>query len=418
MVTDLLRSVFTPDIEHDVREPVFRFTVSQSAAVGLIPPHPTVMCALLPLTLVIISTVNAVVAVATYTIVIRRRGSIESRLGGYGAILPVVAILPFCLVDWLQTHNLVIFVGIGGNCAVLFFRCLMAIHGTLPPYADVDFKSFVLFFISPVQFKFDPQTGQVLKSSTADFLQVLLRTCQTIAIVSVLLPLLIQHSFQLFPRRPDLNNNFFDLFHWSHLLNNYAVASMTGHGLAAASQLVGTTIQGLTGMAVIELCDSPLTKSTSLSDFWGRRWNLLVHIVLKGGVYKPLRKNGYRVGVAAVATFVVSGLLHEYLLYLFSMKARILGDENSAPAIRYGIQSAFFAWNGFVMLVENAVSKHPLIVWMSNNLPRPLITAFVIGTVLPVGHWFTDEYVKIGFFEDLSLGMPMLVWIPSEGGNE
>ena len=60
---------------------------------------------------------------------------------------------------------------------------------------------------------------------------------------------------------------------------------------------------------------NPLFKSQSPLDFWSKRWNLLVHRVLKGGVYKPVRKHSSAI-MAILASFIASGLFHEWLLYL------------------------------------------------------------------------------------------------------
>lgn len=62
--------------------------------------------------------------------------------------------------------------------------------------------------------------------------------------------------------------------------------------------------------------------STSLRDFWGRRWNLMVTNLLRHTVYIPVRTGSNDVlgrrwaslpGV--IASFLVSGLMHELLFY-------------------------------------------------------------------------------------------------------
>ncbi|KAI3940860.1 hypothetical protein MKW92_030393 [Papaver armeniacum] len=50
--------------------------------------------------------------------------------------------------------------------------------------------------------------------------------------------------------------------------------------------------------------------ATSIHDFWGRRWNIMVSSILKSvGLY-----------IAILATFIVSGLMHELLLFYMSRK--------------------------------------------------------------------------------------------------
>jgi len=183
--------------------------------------------------------------------------------------------------------------------------------------------------------------------------------------------------------------------------------------LNAGSRMVGTLVEMISGKAVIELCDNPMTASTSPSEFWGRRWNALVHVVLKGGVYIPLRKNGVAKGVAAVATFAASGLLHEYILTALASKGVLLEDD-TAYMPNYGYHLAFFVWNGLVLMLEGLFYEHFFVQGLKQNLPEPIIVATVIMMVLPIGHWFTDEYAEIGFYDDIAVGFPTFVWTPGK----
>ena len=74
----------------------------------------------------------------------------------------------------------------------------------------------------------------------------------------------------------------------------------------------------------------------------------------------------------------------------------------------YGNQSAFFIWNGVVLLLERALEDTSGIRWMSKNIPRPLQTAMVLLTVLPVAHLFTDEYIKSSFYGDTAFAFPLI----------
>ncbi len=38
-----------------------------------------------------------------------------------------------------------------------------------------------------------------------------------------------------------------------------------------SAQIAGLTI--FTGIETMEIADAPMTKATSISDFWGKRWN-------------------------------------------------------------------------------------------------------------------------------------------------
>lgn len=161
----------------------------------------------------------------------------------------------------------------------------------------------VLFYVSPVQFVFSPKTGEVIRQTKEGFRQNLFKLLQLTCIFTVMLNLLIHYDYELLPRREV--KTFFDLFYWRNVLNNYAMAcksnglqhstlpaslltpfvlfisDLTGSALAFGTMMVGFGLECVSGITVIEVADSALTKSSSPSDFWGRRWNALVHIVLK-----------------------------------------------------------------------------------------------------------------------------------------
>lgn len=62
--------------------------------------------------------------------------------------------------------------------------------------------------------------------------------------------------------------------------------------------------------------------ATSLQDFWGRRWNLMVTSILRPTIYGPVQSMLTRIMgqswaslPAMVATFLVSGLMHELIFF-------------------------------------------------------------------------------------------------------
>ena len=107
--------------------------------------------------------------------------------------------------------------------------------------------------------------------------------------------------------------------------------------------------------------------------------------------------------------FVISGLLHEYVLGIVALKAIHFPESGGGYSPRWGNHFIFFLWNGALILVEYLCRDHPLIRWCSKNLPKPIITLLVVMTVVPMGHVFTDEYVRSGFYDDFAAGCPTFV---------
>ncbi|CAN4126957.1 unnamed protein product [Withania somnifera] len=66
-------------------------------------------------------------------------------------------------------------------------------------------------------------------------------------------------------------------------------------------------------------------KTSSLQDFWGRRWNLMVTNILRPTIYHPVRSmmtgritRKWAPLPAVLATFFVSGIMHELIFYYIS----------------------------------------------------------------------------------------------------
>lgn len=116
--------------------------------------------------------------------------------------------------------------------------------------------------------------------------------------------------------------------------------------------------------------------STSLQDFWGRRWNLLVSNALRHTIYKPVRSvSGTLLGtkcaplLAVLAAFIVSGLMHELLFFYV---ARV------APTWEV---TWFFVLHGVCLVVEFRVKTVFGDRWRLHwAVSGPLTVGFVVVT--------------------------------------
>ncbi|KAL6654876.1 hypothetical protein ACP70R_008341 [Stipagrostis hirtigluma subsp. patula] len=109
--------------------------------------------------------------------------------------------------------------------------------------------------------------------------------------------------------------------------------------------------------------------STSLTDFWGRRWNLVVSAVLRASVYDPLRRRaGKEAGI--MATFLVSGLMHEVVVYCFTLRP---------PT---GELAAFFLLHGACRVAEERCSRR----WAARP-PRPVAMLLLWGFDTVTSFW-------------------------------
>jgi len=133
----------------------------------------------------------------------------------------------------------------------------------------------------------------------------------------------------------------------------------------------------LAGVDADSLFRAPLL-STTLKEFWGRRWNLAFSEMTASGVYRPVSSVAGR-NTGIVAAFVASGLLHELAI--------------SVPVkAGYGLPLLYFAIHGVVMLVEPrlGLDARPRIgrVWTTAwlVLPLPILfhEPFLRGVVWPL----------------------------------
>jgi hypothetical protein len=139
--------------------------------------------------------------------------------------------------------------------------------------------------------------------------------------------------------------------------------------------------------------------SSSLTDFWGRRWNLVVTDTLRSSVYDPIlyicwkthkqleKKNGGKeqteVGkkppiwaraIAVLLTFVVSGLMHELIFCCIT--------ETRTPSWEV---TAFFIFHGLCTSIEAGFRRGCLSPYI--KLPRFIAIPMTFIVIYKTGLW-------------------------------
>ncbi|KAJ6304479.1 hypothetical protein OIU77_018194 [Salix suchowensis] len=145
--------------------------------------------------------------------------------------------------------------------------------------------------------------------------------------------------------------------------------------------MVAYMVRILSGLELEPQFNDPYL-STSLQDFWGRRWNLMVTSILRPIAYEPIFntcKNliGVKLaqGMAILGTFVVSALMHELIFYH-------LGRVRPTWEITW-----FFLLHGVCLTVEIALKKAVNGRW---QFPRPDANY--------IDHWICDSYRLLAVF--------------------
>ncbi|XP_059664160.1 acyl-CoA--sterol O-acyltransferase 1-like [Cornus florida] len=158
--------------------------------------------------------------------------------------------------------------------------------------------------------------------------------------------------------------------------------------------MIAALVRTLLGSELEPQFDEPYL-STSLQDFWGRRWNLMVSRILRPTVYQLTL--GLSTGVlgrkwaplpAVFSTFIVSGLMHELIFYYLG-RARPSWDI-----------MGFFLLHGLCLMVEIAVKK---VVTDGYQLPRIISGTLTLAFVMSTGFWlFLPELFRCNGFERVS----------------
>lgn len=346
--------------------------------------------------------------------------SMKIFLLGYGLLIPLCWIVPFLLIDIFQIKN-VVHANLGAMLiAINSLKYSETISGFHPKNSE---KSFIKFLRNTSFFMVaTDEDGEPIKMSPSEKQNRLKRNLVRYFFLCIIMSVLLQKNFVLFSKPKSeidfkencvaqdficITNIFWRLFDLRHLANNFIMAFLANMTLGVSADMAGMA-NVLRGIKLKDVTMNPMLESTSPSDFWGRRWNRLIHATLKGGVYKPVRSLTNSATAATFAVFIVSGIIHEFILGLFAYASSIEKTDSSRDWLSlwsFGNQTLFFLWNAVIILIELSIGHMFVFQWIKNNLPKGTIGILVVLSALPVGHLFTDEYVKLGFYEDFSLGL-------------
>lgn len=128
------------------------------------------------------------------------------------------------------------------------------------------------------------------------------------------------------------------------------------------------------GIDAAPIMSSPILSKT-LSEFWGKRWNLGFRQLAHEFVFRPVQKHT-GASVAGLLVFVVSGLIHDLVI--------------SVPAHGgYGLPTAYFMVQGLGVLFERSALARRM--GLQKKLPARIFTLVV--TAAPVFWLFHSPFV-------------------------
>lgn len=262
------------------------------------------------------------------------------------------------------------------------FRWLELMLGTGPKGFDKSVKNFVIYFASPAEVLFD-ESGQLQASKDGLVSELLLRIAKHMLIGTIALSLGKATDFAPFLDGQDPLTmpllGFPVALPAVYLLTVYVYCTL------ATAMLMHRLLPAFLGIASVDSMQTPLLLSTSLRDFWGRRWNLVVHRLMKRTFFVPLV--GRSPHLAGLLAFMMSGLFHEYMW--------LAVNWNQRDAYVPGLCLLFFFLQFLLCGVESALSSTPLALQLS-KLPQPLRTVLTSLVVLPLGPLFLQGIRSMG----------------------
>eukprot|EP00566_Odontella_aurita_P020845 CAMPEP_0113596704 /NCGR_PEP_ID=MMETSP0015_2-20120614/40497_1 /TAXON_ID=2838 /ORGANISM="Odontella" /LENGTH=364 /DNA_ID=CAMNT_0000504275 /DNA_START=387 /DNA_END=1481 /DNA_ORIENTATION=+ /assembly_acc=CAM_ASM_000160 len=358
---------------------------------------------------------GGVTAAVVYELIVKRQGTPGAYLTGFGVLIPAVLACPFFIISALDIrcmpHRLALF-SFPGTVA---FRISEAMFGFAPPAAKKSMKNYVTYYASLMEATFDPKTEEPVRATSTDMIHLILDFLPSALILTMLFSLASPWGYAPNVTSADahsMDHTLGEIFSAGHLMNNFIAAALLSFSLSFGSKGVSLLFCLLTGVRTQRMVDNPMFASTSPSDFWGRRWNTLIHGALKRGVFKPVWKYSTRT-LAVFATFLASGAIHEYtwamLFYVHEHQKDEYGKCPECFYPVYGKSIVFFGWNGVLVVMESLIGHTWLVQMIRNALPRMIITALVVMMALPVGHLFTGDWIKGGYFQSLQLGFPLII---------
>lgn len=327
-------------------------------------------------------------------------------------------LLPYALISLLAIENSASRFAICSSFVLYLFRILEAYFGFVPLGAAKSFNIYAAYFALPFDMSFDANTSEPIMATRDDIRTGRKRAISDVATIILLCSILSPFDYAPFGSLSGDRGGGEEelgLLHWRHLGDCLVIAFFFQQGLSVSFSLFGIAIQSTLGYRCTPMMKSPILEATSPSDFWGRRWNVLVHAVMKRGLYKPARRRTNSPIAASLAVFVASGVFHEWLVHACFLygKQHDNHHRDHRGVVRIGSQTAFFVWNFGVVAMEGMILDHRGWEKVSNFgrrvVPGWMVPALIVMTSLPVAHWFRDPYMNGGFFSDYESCFPMII---------
>lgn len=211
----------------------------------------------------------------------------RSRLCILGFLGVALWVTPFLVLSWLgprrsrMAHFTLSFFGV-----VAGFRWLELLLGTGPKGFDLSLRNFVIYFASPAEVLFDG-AGRLKASPDGLVSELLFRIAKHMLLGTIVLSIGKATSFAPF-LESGADAATMPLLGFPQAEPAIYLQTLYIYCTLATAMLMHRLLLAFFGIDTVDSMQTPLLLSVSLREFWGRRWNLVVHRLMKRTFFVPL----------------------------------------------------------------------------------------------------------------------------------
>ena len=276
-----LQNLFADKLVDDDRLPFWTFEMPNGQVFGVLAPKLQFWIDLV-LLLVIQTIFMCSFAAMIYRFIVPHRSSVGAFMLGYGVIIPLAMLLPYEILEYFHIANRTLKMSVCTVANVVVFRCIEAMHGTSPDCVETSMGHYMTYYSSLPEFVWDTKTNRRVKIKAKRLLTNIWRLIVHFVAVSLVLSYLLAYDFKPFQSDVVLNDFHLtpELLYPGQLANNYLAGVLTFFTLSVGFNLVAFA-QNAQGFLTQDVFRNPLFSSHCPTDFWGRKWNLIIHRQLK-----------------------------------------------------------------------------------------------------------------------------------------
>ncbi|CAF2745329.1 unnamed protein product [Rotaria sp. Silwood2] len=137
--------------------------------------------------------------------------------------------------------------------------------------------------------------------------------------------------------------------------------------------------------------------SSSLREFWGRRYNRIIHTILKESIFEPIRLEFSSSTIGALTTFITNGLLHAHICLV------TFGGKSLFPTF------IFFFLHGIACSIETKmkIQLPKYVEWIITHIFLLITAPLAVKPFIDKGSPFMmlnpPPFINVGWIPKLSL---------------